>query len=101
MQEKDTMNDIHTSSSPLDTRSSSESIDENIDHDKVQVLIQDFKAEYSSISSPLSASKITLNEKDHFDVVKFSIKVKAVYKYSWEVYRKLQKKKNLLIFLLN
>ena len=101
MQEKDIINDINTSSSPLITRSSSESIDENIDQDKVQVLLQDFKAEYSSVSSLLSASKLTLNEKDHFDVVKFSIKVKAVYKYSWEVYRKLQKKKNLLIFLLN
>ena len=88
MQEKDIINDINTSSSPLITRSSSESIDENIDQDKVQVLLQDFKAEYSSVSSLLSASKLTLNEKDHFDVVKFSIKVKAVYKYSWEVYRK-------------
>ena len=88
MQEKDIINDINTSSSPLITRSSSESLDENIDQDKVQVLLQDFKAEYTSVSQALASSNVTLNQRDFFDVIKFTIKVKAVYEYCWEVYRK-------------
>ena len=87
MKEKDTINEINTSD-PLTSQSSTESIDDNIDQDKVQVLLQEFKAEFTSVSSILSSSNLTLNQKDHFDVVKFSIKVKAVYNYSWEVYRK-------------
>ena len=87
MLEKD-INEINTSSEPLASQTSSGSIDENIDQDKVEVLLQEFKAEYSSVSSLLSSSNSSLNEKDHFDVIKFSIKVKAVYHYSWEVYRK-------------
>ena len=87
MKEKDTINEINASD-PLTSQSSTESIDDNIDQDKVQVLLQEFKAEFTSVSSILSSSNLTLNQKDHFDVVKFSIKVKAVYNYSWEVYRK-------------
>ena len=87
MQEKDTGNEINTSSTLLD-KSSSESIDENIDQDKVKVELQELKVEYSSVASILSSSSLTLNQKDHFDVVKFSLKVKAVYNYNWEFYRK-------------
>ena len=84
---KETTDEINTSS-PLTTQSSTDNIDDNIDQDKVQVLIQDFKAEYTNASAVLSSSNASLNEKDHFDIVKFSIKVKAVYDYSWEVYHK-------------
>ena len=95
MLENEHINDINTSSSFLDTQSSSEIGEKDIDQDKVQVLLQDLKAEYSSSSSFLPSTNLILNEKDHFDVVKFSIKVKAVYNYSWEVYRKpLEIKKN-------
>ena len=88
MKEKDTINDINTSDDPLNSKISTENIDENIDPNKVQVLLQEFKAEFTNVSSILSFSNVTLNEKDHFDIVKFSIKVKAFYNYSWEVYRK-------------
>ena len=87
MQETDT-NDIDTSTEPFRDRSSSENLDENIDQDKVQVLLQDFKAEYTSVSQALASSNVTLNQRDFFDVIKFTIKVKAVYDYCWEVYRK-------------
>ena len=86
MQEKDTINEIDTSSNPLSERTSSENLD--IDDDKIEVLLQDLKAEYTSASQILASSNVTLNQKDHFDVIKFSIKVKAVYDYKWEVYRK-------------
>ena len=86
MKEADTTDEINTSSG-LTTQTSSD-IDDNIDQEKVQVLLQDLKAEYTSTSSVLSSASLTLNARDHFDIVKFSIKVKAVYNYSWEVYRK-------------
>ena len=85
MLEKDT-NEINTSSSPLISQNSAENID--VDQEKVQVVLQELKAESTSVSSLLSLSSLTLNEKDVFDVIKFTIKVKAVYNYSWEVYRK-------------
>ena len=87
MLEKD-INEINTSSEPFGSKASSDSIDDNIDQDKVEVLLRDFKAEFTNVSSILSSSNVTLNQKDHFDIIKFSIKVKAVYHYSWEVYRK-------------
>ena len=86
MKEADTTDEINTSSG-LTTQTSSD-IDDNIDQEKVQVLLQELKAEYTSASSVLSSASLTLNARDHFDIVKFSIKVKAVYNYSWEVYRK-------------
>ena len=88
MEEKDTLNEINTSSNPLNTRASTDSIDETIDQEEVKVIIEEFKAEYTNVASVLSSSNPNLNQKDHFDIVKFSIKAKAVYKYSWEVYRK-------------
>ena len=62
MKEKDTINEINTSD-PLTSQSSTESIDDNIDQDKVQVLLQEFKAEFTSVSSILSSSNLTLNQK--------------------------------------
>ena len=88
MEEKDTINEINTSSNPFTTQSSTDSVDENIDQDQVKVLLQEFKAEFTNVESLLSASKTNLEEKDRFDIIKFTIKVKAVYNYSWEVYRK-------------
>ena len=86
MKETNTTDEINTSSG-LSTQTSSD-IDDNIDQDKVQILLQELKAEYTNVSSVLSSASLTLNARDHFDLVKFSIKVKAVYNYSWEVYRK-------------
>ena len=92
MLEKDTNegqnNDINTSSSGFIRFNSSESFDEQIDQDQVEVLLQDLKAETISASSILSSSNFTLNEKDRINLIKFTLKVKAVYNYSWEVYRK-------------
>ena len=85
MLEKDTINEIDTSN-PLNERTSSENFDE--DQDKIQVLIQDLKAEFTSVSQLLTSTSLTLHQKDHFDIIKFTIKVKAVYEYTWEVYRK-------------
>ena len=86
MLEKD-INDIDTSN-PLHERTSSEGFDDNIDQDKIQVLLQDLKVEFTSVSQLLTSSSVTLHQKDHFDIIKLSIKVKAVYDYNWDVYRK-------------
>ena len=85
MLEKDT-NEINTSSSPLISQDSTDNIE--VDQDKVKIELEEFKAESTSVSSLLSSSSLTLNERDLFDVIKFTIKVKAVYNYKWEVYRK-------------
>ena len=69
------------------TYESKESFDEQ-DQDKVQVVLQDLKVEYSSVTQILTTGLDQLRDKDKFDVVIFSIKVKAVYNYEWNVYRK-------------
>jgi phospholipase D1/2 len=61
---------------------------EEQDQDKIQVLLQDFQAEYTNVTNILREVPQYFKDKDRFDVIKFTIKVKAVYKYSWEVYRK-------------
>ena len=66
----------------------SDSSVEQIDQDKVVVSLQEFKAEYTNVTSILPPNCYTLRKKDKFDIVKFTIKVKAVYTYEWEVYRK-------------
>ena len=73
MLEKDTNeeqnNDINTSSSGFILFNSSESFDEQIDQDQVEVLLQDLKAETISASSILSSSNITLSEKDRINLI--------------------------------
>ena len=59
MLEKD-INKIDTSSEPFASKSSSGNIDDDIEQDKVEVLLRDFKAH----STILSSSNVTLNEKD-------------------------------------
>ena len=80
--------EIITTSSNINTLESKDSIEEQLDQDKVQVNLQDFKAEYTSVTSILTEGIERFRDKDKFDIIKFSIKVKAVYDYSWEVYRK-------------
>ena len=88
MEEKDNNEDeINTSSQPLLSGLSSENIEESIDQDNVQVKLQEITAEFTNVSSVLSLSHLILDEKEHFDIVKLSIKVKAVYNYSWVVYK--------------
>ena len=80
--------EIISTSDPFSSLESKDSIEEQIDQDKVQVELQEFKAEYTSVMNVLTTDLDKLREKDKFDLVKFTIKVKAVYKYEWEVYRK-------------
>jgi len=61
---------------------------EEVDQDKVQVILEDIKAEFTSVSSVLSPTEQPLREKDLFDVIKFTIKLKAVHHYEWYLYRK-------------
>ena len=68
-------------------KKSTEEIEE-VDQDKVQVIFQEIKAEFTSVASVLSPSEEILREKDLFDIIKFTIKVKAVHNYEWYVYRK-------------
>jgi hypothetical protein len=65
-----------------------------IDPGIVQVLLQEFKAESTNVKDILQSEAIDVREKDNFDVIKFTIKVKAVYDYNWEVYRKPSEIKN-------
>ena len=80
--------EIITTSSDINNLESKDSIEEQVDQEKVQVNLQDFKAEYTSVTSILTEGAELFRDKDKFDVIKFSIKVKAVYDYTWEVYRK-------------
>jgi hypothetical protein len=84
MLEKDSIDEINTS---LEPKIPETSPDDEIDQDKVEILFQELKVENTSVSTVLS-SNLDLREKDLFDLIKFSIKVKAVYDYEWEVYHK-------------
>ena len=76
---------ITTDSNPFIRMPSSDNI-EQIDQDKVQMELLDLKLTSTTVSEVLTSSKV--EQKDNFDLLKFSIKVKAVYDYSWEFYRK-------------
>ena len=80
--------EIITTSSDINNFESKDSIEEQVDQEKVQVNLLDFKAEYTSVTSILTQGAELFRDKDKFAVIKFSIKVKAVYDYTWEVYRK-------------
>ena len=79
--------EIIRSGKEINTYESKDSFDEQ-DQDKVQVVLQDLKVEFSSVTQILTTDLDKLRDKDKFDVVIFSIKVKAVYNYEWNVYRK-------------
>ena len=82
-------NIIKTSSNDDTDLSSKSSLEvEEVDQDKIQIKDIDIKAEYTNVSSILPPGDDILREKDIFDVVKFTIKLEAVHKYSWEVYHK-------------
>ena len=95
MLEKDTINEIDTSSEPYMSKMSSSEIE--VDQDKVEVLLQELKVESTSVSKVLSSVSLNLIEKDLFDLIKISIKVKAVYEYNWEVFRKPSEVKIFII----
>ena len=80
--------EIISTTDPFSSFESKDSIDEQIDQDKVQVELLEFKAEYTNVMNILTSDLDKLREKDKFDLVKFTVKVKAVYNYEWEVYRK-------------
>ena len=87
--------EIINTSSTLNSYDSKDSSEEQIDQEKVQVVLQEFKAEFTKVIDVLTSDLEKLRDKDKFDLVKFSIKVKAVYIYQWEVYRKpIEIKKN-------
>ena len=74
---------------------SKDSTEEQVDQDKVQVELQELKAEYSRVTNILTSDIDQLRDKDKFDIVIFNIKVKAVFRYQWQVYRKTSEiKKN-------
>ena len=80
---------------PFNSFESKDSSEEQVDQDKVLVALQEFKAEYTNVTSILTSDLDKLRDKDKFDIIKFTIKVKAVYNYQWEVYRKpIEVKKN-------
>jgi hypothetical protein len=60
---------------------------EEIDQEKMKVTLKEVKCEYNSVTNFLPLGSVVLEEKDIFDVVKFTITVEAVYFYKWEVYR--------------
>ena len=92
---KENDNIIQTSSSDnidFDKKSSSDL--EEVDQDKLQVILKDIKAEYTSVAEILSPAEVELQDKDLFDVIKFTIKVEAVDTYTWVVYHKPGEIKN-------
>ena len=80
---------------------STESSEENIDQDKVVAILDDFKAEFTNVVNILPTDCYPLRKKDKFDIIKFTIKVKAVYTYQWEVYRKPKEIKKNFAEVLN
>ena len=92
-------NDINTSSTPFGYSNSSDNFNEQVN--QVEVLLQDLKAEIISASTILSSSNIILNEKDRINLVKFTLKVKAEYNYTWEVYRQYAEVKNIFTEILS
>ena len=82
MKEKDTTDEINTSF-PIRRDSSSDIIE--VDQDKIEVSLKEFQVEFTNTAKIINNTDIAL---DHYDIIKFIIKVKAVYNYSWEVYRK-------------
>ena len=88
-------NIIQTSSSDnIDFDKKSYSDLEEVDQDKLQVILKDIKAEYTSVAEILSPEEVELQDKDLFDVIKFTIKVEAVDTYTWVVYHKPGEIKN-------
>ena len=89
----------NSNSYPLETK---DSFDEQIDQEKMIVSLEELKADYTTVSAILAGDALNFREKDKFDIVKFTIKVKAVYDYTWEVYQKpADIKKNFQIFIVN
>ena len=80
---------------------STDSSEENIDQDKVVATLEDFKAEYTNVANILPQDCYPLRKKDKFDIIKFTIKVNAVYTYQWEVYRKPKDVKKNFAEVLN
>ena len=78
-----------------------EGSEENIDQDKVVANLEDFTAEYTNVVNILPQDCYPLRKKDKFDIIKFTIKVKAVYSYQWEVYRKPNEVKKNFAEVLN
>ena len=76
------------SSDSINFKSQSSNDVEEVDPEKMKVEIEDIKAEFTNVARILSESEINLEERDLFDVVKFTIKVKAVVNYTWYVYRR-------------
>ena len=62
-------------------------IKEYDNRDIMQIILQDLKAEYTNVSA-ISKKPKELAGEDIFDIIKFTIKVKANCDYTWEVYRK-------------
>ena len=88
-------NEIIYKDSRSSTFHSSDSSEEQIDQDKVVATLEEFKVEYTNVSNILPQNCFPLREKDKFDIIKFTIKVKAVYIYEWVVYHKpVEIKKN-------
>ena len=92
MKENEDIDEINTLSSPLTSQSSEDSIDE-LD-DKIQVSLKEFRAEYTNASLILLPLNIILNNAENFDIIKFTIEVKAKYDCKWEVYRNPSEIKN-------
>ena len=75
---------INTNSNSY-TLETKDSFDEQIDQEQMIVLLQELKADYTTVSAILAGDAFNFREKDKFDI---TIKIKAVYDYTWEVYQK-------------
>ena len=89
--------DINTESDNIIKKTSSDDIDfehkesvdvEEVDQDKLEVKLKDIKAEYNSVTKYLPLGSVVLEERDIFDVVKFTLIVEAQSTYKWDVYHR-------------
>ena len=79
--------EIIRSEKDINTYESKESVDEQ-EQETIQIVLQDLKVEFSNVKQILTSDLDKLKDKDLFNIVIFTIKVKAVYNYQWNVYKK-------------
>ena len=74
---------------PLIEKNSSSDI-EQLEQNDIKIKLIELTVEYTNVSEILSKYKTNniVQDKDNFDLIKFSIKVEAVFNYKWDVYHK-------------
>ena len=55
------------------------------------LIIEEFKAEYTNVADIITKDLEQFENKDKYNIIKFTIKLRVIYLYEWEVYHKPSK----------